>query len=98
MVSDIYRISVCFVFASSVKVSIRNYTSTMRLNIDIKIDHFLSWLYTQDFCMFCVCKYTEGIDTKLHQHYKTKLALSLLIPELYLRNTKDTEILYIYCI
>ena len=41
----IYRISVCFVFPSTVKVSIRNFTCTIRASIDLKIDHFLSWLY-----------------------------------------------------
>ena len=50
----IYRNSLCLVFLSTVKVSIRNYTWTIRTSIDLEKDHFLSWLYIQDICMFCI--------------------------------------------
>ena len=43
-----------------------------KASIDLQIDHFLSWLYIQDFCMFCISMYSEGINTKLYLHYKTK--------------------------
>ena len=36
----IYRISVCFVFPRTVKVSIRNYTWTIRASVHLEIDHF----------------------------------------------------------
>ena len=53
----IYRVSVCFVFPCTVKVSIRNYACTTRPSVHLEIDHFLSWLCIQDFCMFCISKY-----------------------------------------
>ena len=68
----IYRISVCFVFPCTVKVSIPNHTCTIRPTVHHEIEYFLSWLYIQDFCMFCISIYNEGINTKLHLHYKTK--------------------------
>ena len=68
----IYRISICFVFPRTVKVSIRNYTWTIRASVHLEIDHFLSWLYIQDFRMFCISIYSEGINTKLHLDNKSK--------------------------
>ena len=68
----IYRISVCFVLTCTVKISIRNYTSTIQPSVHLEIGHFLSWLYIPDFRMFCISMYSEGINTKLHLHYKTK--------------------------
>ena len=44
----------------------------LRASINLQIEHFLSWLYIPDFCMFFISKYREGIDTTLHLHYKTK--------------------------
>ena len=62
----IYRISVCFVFPRTVKVSIRNCTCNTRPSVHLEIDHFLSWLYIPDFRIFCISMYSEGINTKLH--------------------------------
>ena len=45
----------------------------LRARISLQIDHFLSWLYIQDFCMFCISKYSEGINTKLHLHLQDKV-------------------------
>ena len=39
------RISVCFVFLSTIKASIQNYTCTIEPNIDLEKDKFLSWSY-----------------------------------------------------
>ena len=44
---------------------------TIRPSIDFEKDHFLSWLYIQDFCMFCISMYSEGTNTKQYLHYKT---------------------------
>ena len=69
----IYRISVCLVFACTVKILILNYTCTTRPSVYLEIDHsFIMVIYIQDFCMFCISKYSEGSNTKLHLHYKTK--------------------------
>ena len=68
----IYRISVCFVFPRTVKVSIRNCTCNTRPSVHLEIDHFLSWLYIPDFRIFCISMYSEGINTKLHLDYKGK--------------------------
>ena len=38
---------------------------------------FLSWLYILDFRIFCISMYSEGINTKLHQHYMTKSSYML---------------------
>ena len=74
----IYGISVCFLFPSTVKVSIRNYNCTIRASIYRSWKRsFLSWLFMQDFCMFFIFKYSEGINTKLHLHYKSKYILIL---------------------
>ena len=73
----IYRISVCFVFPCTVKVSIPNYTCTIRPTVHHEIEYFLSWLYIHDFCMFCISMFSEGISTKLHQHYMTKCSYML---------------------
>ena len=54
----IYRISVCFVIPCTVKVSIRNYTCTKKPTVHLEIDRFLLWLCIQDFCMFCISKYS----------------------------------------
>ena len=67
----IYRISVCFIFPYTMKVSILNYTCTTRPSVHLEIDHVLSWLNIQDFRMFCISMYREGINTKLYLHYKT---------------------------
>ena len=37
----IYRISVCFVFPYTMKVSILNYICTTRPSVHLEIDHFL---------------------------------------------------------
>ena len=70
----IYRISVCFVFPCTVKVSIRNYTSTIWPSVATRWNwsFFLSWLYIPDFRMFSISMYSEGINTKLHLDYKSK--------------------------
>ena len=67
----IYRISVCFVFPYTMKVSILNYTCNTTPSAHLEIDHFLSWLYIPDFRMFCISMYSEGINTKPYLHYKT---------------------------
>ena len=57
----IYWICVSFVFPCTVKVSIRNYTRTIR-----HLVHRKNWIYTLDFRMFCISMYRYGIDTKLY--------------------------------
>ena len=55
----------------------------LRASIDPQIDHFLSWLYIQDFRMFCISMYSEGINTKLHQHY-TRPSVHLKIDHFFI--------------
>ena len=62
----IYRISVCFVFASTVKVSIQNYTCTLNKALILKKIIFLSWLYIPNFCRFFISMYREGISIRNH--------------------------------
>ena len=47
----IYRISVCFVFPCTVKVSIPNYTCTIRPSVHLEIDHFYhGYIYRISVC------------------------------------------------
>ena len=50
------------------KVSIRNYTSTIRLKLILKKLFFIMVVCIQNFCMFCISKCREGVNAKLHLH------------------------------
>ena len=56
------------------KVSIRNYTRTTTPSVHLEIDHFFyhGYVYRILYRMFCISIYNEGINNKLHLHYKTK--------------------------
>ena len=49
----------------------------LRASINLQINYFLSWLYIQDFCMFCISKYREGINTKLHLDLRASIDLQI---------------------